>query len=69
MWRVINFVCLWTDWTWYRYLAEKSRGYTDMPRWKIILCRIRGHSNGVWWTNPWGCEPDMRCKDCGEDLG
>jgi len=32
-------------------------------------CRWRGHPAGVFWYNPSGMEPDMRCKGCGEDLG
>ncbi|MEK6881656.1 MAG: hypothetical protein AABY22_18700 [Nanoarchaeota archaeon] len=67
--KILGFIFLWTDYTWYKYLAEKPRGYADISRWKIILCRIRGHPNGVRYMNPGGYEPDMRCKDCGEDLG
>jgi len=34
---------------------------------KIIFCRLRGHPNGVvWYSN--GMEPDMSCKDCGDEL-
>lgn len=36
---------------------------------KKFLCRLRGHPNGVWWYNLHGSEPDMRCKDCDDDLG
>lgn len=31
-------------------------------------CRYKGHGK-VFWYNLGGMEPDMRCQDCGEDLG
>jgi hypothetical protein len=31
-------------------------------------CRAKGHPCGVVWNSS-GLEPDMACKDCGEDLG
>lgn len=41
--------------------------YTGILR--RALCRFRGHPAGVWWFNPNGLEPDMHCKNCGDDLG
>lgn len=35
----------------------------------VILCRINHHKCGVVWYNPGGLEPDMHCKNCGDDLG
>lgn len=32
------------------------------------LCRFNNHNCGVFYYN-FGCEPDMTCKGCGEDLG
>ena len=32
-------------------------------------CRARGHKCGVWWYTSNGYEPDMHCKDCGDNLG
>ena len=61
----------WVNLGWYKYLFSdlKSR-YNDERFWKLrmIYCRIRGHA-GVVWYNANGFEPDMTCKNCGEDLG
>lgn len=34
-----------------------------------IICRWRGHPCGVVWYNLGGYEPNMTCKNCGDDLG
>lgn len=35
-----------------------------------MVCRLYGHQpHGVVWYNPGGFEPDMSCRNCGEDLG
>jgi len=53
-------VFLFSPW-WWEYLLEKP--LTIEKLW----CRFRGHPNGViWYSN--GFEPDMRCKDCGDEL-
>jgi len=33
------------------------------------VCRAKGHPAGVFFYNVGGCEPDMTCRGCGEDLG
>ena len=38
-------------------------------RWQAVWCRLRNHPNGVVWYNAGGLDPDMTCKDCGDDLG
>lgn len=48
--------------------------YTDFrrkerPSFRVVWCRILGHPNGVVYYTMTGTEPDMHCKDCGEDLG
>jgi len=53
----------WLDPEWYRYLFKPWKGF------KVSWCRMRGHPCGVWFYNPSGLEPDMTCKNCGEDLG
>lgn len=53
----------WFTLSWYQYLFEDNSG------WRNILCRIKRHSAGVKWYNLGGLEPDMRCIECGEDLG
>ena len=53
----------WFTKEWYIYLFKDNTGI------KNILCRAKGHPNGVVWYNPGGLEPDMHCKECGEDLG
>jgi hypothetical protein len=32
-------------------------------------CRLRGHPYNVIWFTNYDYEPDMRCKNCYEDLG
>lgn len=34
-----------------------------------MICRMQGHPHGVIWYNATGLEPDMTCKNCGDDLG
>ena len=36
---------------------------------KKFFCRIGGHKPGPIFYNPGGLEPDMHCKECGDDLG
>lgn len=54
------------DW-WSYLLAPRMWGYVSWPR--TIWCRMKGHPAGVYWFNPSGFEPDMHCKNCGDDLG
>jgi len=59
---VAEFVRVWTDPGWWLYLLRDCRG----PR--HFICRVRNHPAGVVWHNPGGIEPDMHCRNCGEDL-
>lgn len=64
---------------WWKYILEKPhRDQYDfhkykigflVERFKIIKCRMRGHKCGVIWHNLYGYEPDMHCKNCGDNLG
>jgi hypothetical protein len=57
----------WFTRDWWRYLlAPREWGHVSWPR--TILCRLRGHPAGVYWYSS-GFEPDMHCKECGDDLG
>jgi hypothetical protein len=52
--------------------------FCDIEFWKYLIhkpfsikkffCRLKGHE-GVLWYNLNGLEPDMHCKNCGDDLG
>lgn len=53
----------WFTLDWWKYLLEKPRSF------RAFFCRARGHSSGVIYYNPYGLEPDMHCKNCGDDLG
>lgn len=53
-------------WFW-KYLLEKPHG--DIGRVRTAICRARNHPCGVWWYNVGAFEPDMHCKNCGDDLG
>lgn len=62
----------WFTLSWWKYLLEDldfnisyDRGISPL---KVILCRIRGHKCGVIWYSG-RYEPDMSCKNCGDDLG
>lgn len=53
----------WFTLSWYQYLFQDNDGILN------IICRARQHPHGVVWYNTNGFEPNMCCKDCGEDLG
>lgn len=53
----------WFDPRWWRYLSEGCTG------WRNWWCRVRGHPYDVRWYTLTKMEPDMRCENCGEDLG
>jgi hypothetical protein len=52
---------------WWRFIFEKTKN--EKLTLRRIICRIKNHPNGPIYYNAHGLEPDMRCKDCGEDLG
>lgn len=63
------------SWRWWRLLEETCSGeYLSNPLAKLgnyiarCYCRAKGHGK-VYWMNLGGLEPDMHCRDCGEDLG
>ena len=47
---------------WYRYLFAKPLSL------RAVICRWNGHKCGVVWYNPGGLEPDMHCRNCGDNL-
>lgn len=48
---------------------DGTSGFTLKEKIKVVFCRLRGHPNGpIYYTGPQGTEPDMRCKDCLEEL-
>jgi hypothetical protein len=51
-----------------RYSFRSRKSYS-FPNLTMILCRIRRHPYDAVWYNPSGLEPDMRCKNCREDIG
>ena len=53
-------------WWWKTVFSGPARGASWAS---AILCRIRNHPCGVVWYNASGLEPDMHCKNCGDDLG
>ena len=58
---------------WWQYILapiRRSQKICDPWWWvRIPLCRWRGHPAGVAWYNPGALEPDMHCRNCGDDLG
>jgi len=65
----MKYFTLWF-WSYIFHRPMRSR-YNDEWHWKLrlIWCRMRNHPAGVVWYNPNGYEPDMTCKNCGEDIG
>lgn len=59
----------WFKISWWKYLLEKPSNYYDSSRIRSLICRARNHPAGVVWYNVGGLEPDMHCKNCGDDLG
>ena len=59
----------WFSWNYWRYLLEGTNGMSPRKKWERVICRSKGHPNGVRWFNVNGMEPDMRCVDCDDDLG
>jgi hypothetical protein len=57
----------WLTLDWWRYLLGKRSDYYDAPWWVVIPCRARGHAGPVWFSS--GTEPNMHCKNCGDDIG
>ena len=53
----------WLTIDWYKYILFPWKGMD------AVLCRMGGHRCGVIWYTSWGVEPDMHCKNCGDDLG
>jgi hypothetical protein len=59
----------WLTIDWYKYLFEKPSYEAKMYCGWIgrIICRIKGHK--LTWFIVHGLDPDMTCKNCGDDLG
>jgi len=60
--RALRFFTLWW-WAGLWKCRDFGYGY-----WRNVWCWIRGHHGDIWWYSS-GMSPDMRCRDCGEDLG
>ena len=58
----------WLHKDWWAYLLA-PRKWPHENWLTVILCRARGHPEGMWWYNVGGTEPDMHCKCCGDDIG
>jgi hypothetical protein len=54
--------CKWFDKYWWKYLLEKPLNWTK------FWCRMGGHKCGPIYYNPYGLEPDMRCKNCDDEI-
>ena len=59
---------IWFSLDWWKYLLE-PKSSNDVSWFAVFNCRRKGHPCGVVYFNSTGLEPDMRCKDCGDDLG
>ena len=56
----------WFTKDWWSYLLLKREGSLSVI--KTAICRAKGHPCGVWFYSNKEV-PDMRCKNCGDDLG
>jgi hypothetical protein len=56
---------------WWAYIFAPTDREDESMLWyfKVWKCRWQGHPHGVVWYNTNGLEPDMTCKNCGDDLG
>ena len=52
----------WFTFGWYQFLFEKPFSFEK------LVCRIKGHPNGIVFFNVNGLEPDDRCIDCGDHI-
>lgn len=52
---------------WWGYIFEPRT--KDQRFFRTIICRWRGHPYGVVWFTSTEYEPDMTCKNCGDNLG
>ena len=61
----------WFYFSWWKYLFHKINwaDWREINPFAHVACRAKGHPQGVVWYNPSGLEPDMHCKNCGDDLG
>ena len=48
---------------WWKYILERPMTI------RKIICRINNHRTGVIWFNLDGLEPNMNCRNCGDELG
>ena len=58
----------WFSISFWKYLLKKPKDKTYTNWWNRFWCRAAGHPDGPWWYNPCGFEPDMRCKNCHDEL-
>lgn len=60
----------WFRFDWYKYLFSNLSEFDDgyFHKLQVIYCRMKGHPAGPVWYNPSGWEPDMTCKNCGDQL-
>lgn len=67
--RCLFWALRWFHKDWWAYLFEKPRDPGYCSWFTRLRCRLTGHPDGVWWYNPGGLEPNMKCKRCADDLG
>ena len=58
----------WLSLEWWKYLLSPKGRWNDVSWWTLIWCRAMGHPAGVVWHNVCALEPDMTCRECGDDL-
>ena len=58
----------WFDKYFWKYLLGKADDPKYCSKWHRFWCRAAGHPTGPWYHNMGGYEPDMSCKECGDEL-
>ena len=48
--------------------ADSFHRFYILDRWHSFKCRWKGHPCGSIYYNPGGYEPDIRCKNCYDEL-
>jgi hypothetical protein len=69
--RLIDLLSLnfWADYIFYFGDETGLNGVSLSKKLKAVICRLKGHPRGpIYYTGPTAREPDMRCRNCGDEL-
>lgn len=69
--KYLEYIPYWLSLSFWSYvLTSNKRNEVGLVNYfRSVKCRFKSHPCGVEWYNSIGLEPNMHCKNCGEDLG